>query len=184
MGTKNNELACDIIANALDAEREKRRRLKRLRKVCSRIMRFLLSTVGLIALNAVIIVVGAYTFQHLEEINEIEMCYHARHDYHMAENETLLLLMNATRQLQSLGNISDNVQADFQQDVKDLLKSYALSALGTKYNITVSCEDMGKHNGTELKWSLAGSFLFAATVITTIGELSSPSSLARKGNFR
>jgi len=160
-----------VVVDAILEERERKKKAKKAKKYCIKVIKFLASTIGLLLINIAWMVAGAFIFQHLEEMNELEGCRNAKTDYEAAENATLTLLMDMAQRLDGVGAMSDQNKLAVVEEFQGYLDSFALSVLDTGHDHTVDCEMMGKPNGTEFNWSWQGSLVFAVTVVTTIGEL-------------
>ena len=159
------------VVNAIIEEREKRKKSRQVKKMCKKILRFLLSTTGLLLVNAAVMIIGAYIFQHLEQGNEIAECFKKHSDYYIAENLTLVRLMELAQRVEQEveeGQPIEEQQPDVKQHLQMYLKSFALSVLDTGYNLTRDCQLL-KEDGEGSVWSLTSSLVFTLTVVTTIG---------------
>lgn len=157
------------VIEAIIEERDRRKKSRRLKKGCKKVLRFFLSTTGLLLLNTMVMVLGAYIFKHLEEANELAECVNKRKDYYIAENVTLEMLMGMVVRLDDIEELSVEGEAEVVEYFQDSLKSFALSVLDTGYRITKECELMGTEEGESYGWSFTGALVFTLTVITTIG---------------
>lgn len=168
--SKNKIIAEKIVLDAIMEKRAKEKSSRRIKKACLKIFKFLLSTAGLLVINVIILVLGAFIFKHLEEANEIQVCNNSRGDYYKAENATLLFLMQMAEGFDASGPMKEADRLKAVEQFSDYLKSFALSVLETGYDISEECEKIGEPGGPRQKWSLIRSLVFSLTVITTIGK--------------
>lgn len=153
------------VIDAIIEERNRRKKSRRLKKGSKKVLKFFLSTSGLLLLNALVMVLGAFIFRHLEHPNELAECANMRRDYYIAEDVTLKMLMRMAMRLDAVGELAAEGEAEVVESFQDSLKSFALSVLDSGFRVTKDCELIG----TEGEWSFAGSLVFTLTVITTIG---------------
>ncbi|XP_067928677.1 TWiK family of potassium channels protein 9-like [Watersipora subatra] len=166
---KQTIMAEQAVVEAIREEREKKRKSRRLKKACIKVLKFLFSTAGLFLINAALILGGAYMFSHLEKTNEQQGCRNSRDDYKEAENATLILLMDMAQRMDGIGAMTDVELLEVVAEFRGYLESFALSVIDTGYDVSLDCETMGEEGGTEFNWSVKGSLVFAITVATTIG---------------
>lgn len=158
-----------VVIEAIREERERKRKSKRFRKACIRVLKFFLSTAGLFIINIAVLFLGAFIFKHLELTNEIEGCKNSRNDYEEAENATLILLMDMAQRMDGIGSLSSQGKQEVVDEFQGYLEAFALSVLDTGYDVSLDCDMLGEPGGPEPDWSLTGSLVFAVTVTTTIG---------------
>lgn len=158
------------VIDAIIEERDRRKKSRRIKKGFKKVLKFFLSTSGLLLLNALVMVLGAFIFQHLEHPNELAACVNMRRDYYIAEDVTLDKLMGMAMRLDTVGELSAEGEEEVIEYFQRYLKSFALSVLETGYRVTKDCELIGTEEGEGCDWSFTGSLVFTLTVITTIGE--------------
>lgn len=163
-------MAEKAVVDAIKEERGRKKKAKKAKKACIKILKFFLSTAGLFLINGLLLVGGAYLFSHLEKTNELQSCKNARDDYIEAENATLILLMDMAQRMDGLGTMDDDELAAIVAEFRGYLEAFALSVLDTGHDVSVDCDKMGTPEGKEYLWSFTGSLVFAVTVATTIGE--------------
>lgn len=173
-------MAEKAVVEAIKEERDRKRKSKRCKKACIKVLKFLLSTVGLMLINGLLILGGAYIFSHLEQTNEKQGCINQQNDYFEAENATLILLMDMAQRMDGVGAMTDAELLAVVAEFRDYLKSFALSVLDTGYDVSVDCQRMGEEGGPSYSWSISGSLVFAFTVVTTIGKFQPLYSLATR----
>ena len=127
--------------------------MKFLKVVCSNLALFVI-VVGITAL-------GGFVFKHLESENEEVECVQRQRQYIQIQNKTLRRLYSiSTQGLEEYDTMSKFVE---------LLQDFRNEVMGTDYDGT-NCTLLGKEGGKSLRWSWAGSTMFAMTVVTTIGK--------------
>ena len=166
----NHIMAERVVIEAIKEERERKRKSKRFKKACIRVIKFFLSTAGLFILNIGVLFLGAFIFKHLELTNEIESCKNSRNDYMEAENATLILLMDMAQRMDGIGSLSAQGKQEVVDEFQGYLEAFALSVLDTGYDVSLDCDMLGLEGGHEPDWSITGSLVFAVTVTTTIGK--------------
>lgn len=163
-------MAEQAVVLAIKEVREKKKKTKRFKKACIKVLKFFFSTAGLFLINGLILIGGAFLFSHLEQTNEQQSCINARNDYIKAENATLILLMDMAQRMDGVGAMTDEELLEVVAEFRGYLESFALSVLDTGYDVSLDCDKMGTDDGEEFSWSFTGSLVFAVTVATTIGE--------------
>lgn len=163
-------MAEQSVVEAILQSREQKKKSRKLKKGCIKVAKFFLSTAGLAVINGIILVIGAYIFEHLEQTNEQEVCKNQRRDYLEAENATVILLMDMAKRLDGVGAMSGQKKQEVIDEFQRHMESFALSVLDTDYDVSKDCDKMGEVGGPEFDWSFKGSLVFAVTVATTIGE--------------
>ena len=148
---------------AIMQERQKKKRAKQFKKACGRVLKFALSTAGLLVINFGVMGLGGYIFSKLELDNEIQSCISAERDYFENENNTLILIMDIAQQMDSSGPLSDSDLMDIQISFRDNLRKFSLAVLDSGFSYDIDC------NTKEHDWRFLNSLLFAITIVTTIG---------------
>lgn len=154
-----------VVVAAIMEERQKKRKTKRFKKACAKVLKFTVSTAGLMVINFGIMALGGYIFTQLELDNEIQSCKNAEADYILAENNTLILIMDIAQQMDGSGPLSDEELLKKQDEFKENIRKFALSVLDTGFQYDTDC-DTKEHD-----WRFINSLLFAVTIVTTIGKL-------------
>ena len=148
----------------VDEKAEQRRllwleRRRKFVKFCKRFLGFLLSTVGLTICMVFYTILGGFIFHSVESPNEIRIKHGVRSSLH----EHVEKLWNLTEQLNILHKANWSIMA------KQIVDNFTLVV----FNATKMDGWDGRDQDAEsdLQWSFAGSMLYSATVITTIGEI-------------
>lgn len=157
------------VVEAIMEERHKKKKAKKMKKICIKTLKFAMSTTGLMIANIGVMLLGGFIFSRLEEVNEKQSCVNSRLDYQKAENATIILLMDMATQLAGQTALSDQQRASTQADFQKYLQDFAGGVLTTGYDPALVCETLGEPDGASLDWSFEGAVLFALTVVTTIG---------------
>lgn len=122
-----------------------------------RLLSFCLSTVGLTVLMFFYTVFGGFLFHYIESPLEVA----TKHGVRASRRWHVDLLWNLTEQLNILH------PANWSRLAEEVVANYTLEV----YKATKFDGWDGKGDGeSELQWSFAGSMLYSATVITTIGN--------------
>lgn len=158
-----------VVVEAIKEERDKKKKTRRIKKTCIKVVKFFLSTAGLGVLNGLFLALGAYIFSHLEQTNELENCKSKALEYYDAENATIILLMDMAQRMDGIGAMSNQEKQGVIDEFQGYLESFALSVLSTGYDVGVVCDDKGTP-GNDYEWSFQNSLLFALTIATTIGQ--------------
>ncbi|XP_013380998.1 uncharacterized protein LOC106152065 [Lingula anatina] len=150
-----------------EAEQDKKKKKKKKKgkcgKFCRKFIKFMFSHVGLGVLVIAYSIGGGFIFEHLEVPNEEDECKKAATDYYKAENNTLSLIWDIASQA---GDAQDQ---DIKDKFKKKLQEFGVAAVSYNYVPQTNCSLIGQPGGPKLIWNWANAFLFALTVVTTIG---------------
>ena len=132
----------------------------RLKSAGLRFLKIACSNVGLLVVVLAYCFLGGALFRHLEIDNEREDCSERRNTFMPNRNLVIKRLMKVFEQGLDSSSTGDSVEKILNLFSKDTLK--------IQYDWT-NCSTIGTESG-EIKWSWAGSTMFAVTIITTVGE--------------
>ncbi|XP_013381015.1 potassium channel subfamily K member 4 [Lingula anatina] len=133
--------------------------------VCVKILKLSFSYVGLFLIVVAYSIAGGFVFQLLEEPNEVSECEEYRAAYIEAETNTVDLVYD-------LALLKDTETQDYViEKFREKLKSFGDASVNTGYSWGTNCTLIGKpdEGGDVSVWNFANSFLFALTIVTTIG---------------
>lgn len=131
---------------------------------CKKVIKFSFSHVGLTVLVFSYCIAGAFIFRHLEVPNEKDSCKSSETDYYTAENDTLGLLWDIGSQISNDGSNKDEIVSKFQSKIRD----FGLAVISYNHEYTNNCSTLGE-GGEDLDWNWPNTFVFAITIVTTIG---------------
>ena len=142
-------------------ENVRSRRMRLLIQMSIKCLKISCSNLGLFLSVMMYSLLGGYIFASLESPNEQDDCQSRYKLFVNERTEAIKRLLEIAEQgldARDMGNSYEKILNRFNKD------SYKVNYDGA------NCSLIGLDGGNELQWSLAGSTLFATTIITTIGK--------------